>query len=224
MTTQVLDATTLPPAVRHPRILETFDALAPGEAFVLSNDHYPKPLLYQFQAERENQFDWSVLQAGPTYRVEIRKRKVERPRGVDEYLTWDHNRLDVILDEAIALFDEGSFDEAQKRYADFVCGLERHIAIEEDIVFPVFDARAHGGGPTEVMRFEHGHIREAMAAIASVLPKKDDKAFGAAIEQLVSVLGEHNAKEERVLYPMIDRMSNEQERNELVRRMQAAPP
>ncbi|MCZ7685349.1 MAG: DUF2249 domain-containing protein [Sandaracinaceae bacterium] len=51
-----LDVRTIPPPERHPRIFGAFDALAEGESFVLVNDHYPKPLLYQFQSERPGRF------------------------------------------------------------------------------------------------------------------------------------------------------------------------
>ena len=222
MTTQLIDASSLPSAVRHPRIFDAFDALAVGESFVLSNDHYPLPLLYQFQAERPNQFDWSVLEVGPRFRVEIRKRDARVPRSVDEYLTWDHCRLDALLDETIDLFEQSSLEEARKRYGEFACGLDRHISMEETILFPVFEARVPEASPIRVMRFEHEQIREAMRAIAASLGRGDERAFHAGIETLVSVLGEHNAKEEQVLYPLIDRMSTGDESGDLVRRMQTA--
>ena len=222
--TQTLDATSLPPSIRHPRIFETFDALAVGESFVLSNDHYPLPLLNQFQVERANQFDWSVLEAGPTFRVAISRRDPSAPRGIDEYLTWDHDRLDAILDDTIDLFEAADVEHARKRFAEFACGLDRHIDMEENIVFPVFEERSPGMGPTRVMRTEHIHIREALRAIEAALQKSDANAFDTAIELLVSVLGEHNAKEEGVLYPAIDRMTDDGARADLVRRMQTSPP
>ncbi len=46
----VLDVREMAPRIRHPKIFETFDALAPGAAFILVNDHDPKPLLYQFRS------------------------------------------------------------------------------------------------------------------------------------------------------------------------------
>ncbi len=71
---QVLDIRPLPPSQRHPLIFERFEALAPGEGFVLVNDHDPKPLFYQFQAERTGQFTWDYLQQGPAeWRVRIGK-------------------------------------------------------------------------------------------------------------------------------------------------------
>lgn len=223
MTNQLIDASTLPPPVRHPRIFEAFDALAVGESFVLANDHYPLPLLYQFQAERPNQFDWSVLEAGARFRVEIRRRDANEPRGVSEYLAWDHDRLDRLFADTIDAFEQSSIGAARERFGEFACGLERHIRIEEDILFPLFEMRVPSAGPTEVMRLEHVEIRRALEDISSALACEDGQAFDAGVEALVGVLEEHNMKEERVLYPLLDRWSSAADRAELVRKMQTAP-
>ena len=58
LTTQKLDVRVLPPAQRHTLIFQTFEALRPGTAFELVNDHDPKPLYYQFAAERAGEFTW----------------------------------------------------------------------------------------------------------------------------------------------------------------------
>jgi uncharacterized protein (DUF2249 family) len=43
-----------------------------GQGFVLVNDHDPKPLYYQFQAERTGEFTWEYQEEGPeTWRVRI---------------------------------------------------------------------------------------------------------------------------------------------------------
>lgn len=69
-----LDVRVIPPREKHPTIHRTFDALAPGEAFVLINDHNPKPLFYEFQAERPGAFTWRALEEGPeVWRIEIGK-------------------------------------------------------------------------------------------------------------------------------------------------------
>jgi regulator of cell morphogenesis and NO signaling len=68
----VLDVRDLAPRVRHPKIFATFEALRAGESFVLVNDHDPRPLHYQFQAERPGAFGWRYLEEGPeVWRVEI---------------------------------------------------------------------------------------------------------------------------------------------------------
>lgn len=60
------------PARRHQLIFETYGALQPGEGFVLVNDHDPKPLYYQFEAEHTGEFSWDYLEQGPdVWRVRI---------------------------------------------------------------------------------------------------------------------------------------------------------
>ncbi len=69
---QVLDATQIAPRERHEKIFETFGGLAPGQGFVLQNDHDPKPLRYQFEAELPGQFTWDPIEAGPErWRIRI---------------------------------------------------------------------------------------------------------------------------------------------------------
>jgi len=67
-----IDVRQIPPRERHPLIFQTFEALQAGEQFQLVNDHDPKPLFYQFKAEREGQFSWEYLEQGPSvWRVNI---------------------------------------------------------------------------------------------------------------------------------------------------------
>ena len=70
--TQKLDVRQLIPMDRHRIIFETYGKLKSGDAFELINDHDPKPLYYQFEAEHTGQFSWNYLEKGPvTWRVEI---------------------------------------------------------------------------------------------------------------------------------------------------------
>ena len=67
-----LDVRNVVPRERHAMIFDSFAGLKPGEAFVLINDHDPRPLYYQFQAEHTGQFSWDYLEQGPeVWRVRI---------------------------------------------------------------------------------------------------------------------------------------------------------
>ncbi len=71
-----VDVRTIAPMHRHGLIFETFEGLKPGQAFELVNDHDPKPLYYQFQAERAGEFEWEYKEQGPeVWRVLIAKSK-----------------------------------------------------------------------------------------------------------------------------------------------------
>ncbi|HVY58071.1 MAG TPA: DUF2249 domain-containing protein [Xanthobacteraceae bacterium] len=70
----VVDVRALVPAQRHQKIFHLVDELTPGTSFILVNDHDPKPLYYQLEAEYPKQFSWSYLERGPdVWRVEIGK-------------------------------------------------------------------------------------------------------------------------------------------------------
>ena len=72
---ETIDVRSLIPMHRHQKIFELVDQLVPGKGFVLINDHDPKPLSYQLEAEHPGQFSWTYLESGPeVWRVEIARR------------------------------------------------------------------------------------------------------------------------------------------------------
>lgn len=74
-TPEEVDVRVLVPAQRHAKIFQLVEELQPGASFILVNDHDPKPLRYQLDAEYPSQFSWTYLEQGPqVWRVEIGKR------------------------------------------------------------------------------------------------------------------------------------------------------
>ncbi len=73
---EVLDVTVIQPWLKHKTIYEHFDALKEGEAFIIHNDHDPKPLYYALINDKGKTFDWDYLQEGPkVWEVRIGKKK-----------------------------------------------------------------------------------------------------------------------------------------------------
>lgn len=63
----------IPPAERHPKIHNAFADLESGESLRLVNDHDPRPLFYEMQAEVE-EFDadgYEVNRRGPNEFVAV---------------------------------------------------------------------------------------------------------------------------------------------------------
>lgn len=61
----LVDVREMPPRERHPRIFAAWEALPVGGAMRLLNDHDPKPLFYEFKAERAGEFEWLPVEQGP---------------------------------------------------------------------------------------------------------------------------------------------------------------
>jgi len=217
----------LSPAEVAGRALDAFDALHPGERVTLEFNRAPKGLLARFQQERRGQFDWTPTLEGPgAWRIEVSRREAEKGslRTVNEALSWDHDRLDDLEDRAFKARERGDFTEAKALYTIFAVGLRRHIRFEEELLFPEFEAKAgfpSEEGPTAVMRDEH---REILAFLDRIEQAIGDGA--APVDSLRHgihlVLGNHNLKEENIVYPMTDQALGEQGRDVLVARIQAA--
>ncbi|MDP7078467.1 MAG: DUF438 domain-containing protein [Candidatus Undinarchaeales archaeon] len=60
-----LDLRPMPPFQRHERIFEEWDRLEPGQTLRIINDHDPRPLHYQFEAEQKGKYAWAYDQEGP---------------------------------------------------------------------------------------------------------------------------------------------------------------
>lgn len=80
MTTQPardLDVRDLIPRERHERIFAELARLKQGEQLRLINDHDPKPLSYQLQAEQPEVFAWEAEEMGPERWVVVITRRVD---------------------------------------------------------------------------------------------------------------------------------------------------
>lgn len=234
-----LDLRALPPERRHALVFQTFDALEGGASMAIVNDHDPMPLLQQFKFVRPGESEYEYLERGPeAWRVRIGKKAARaasgaaaqpasparEPSSVTEYLEADHRRLDAILPDVERLAAAGTYREASGRFAEFSTGLDRHIEIEEQILFPTFESATGmmGGGPTHVMRAEHIEIRDFMRIATESLSRGDGARFAKALGGLRQTLSAHNMKEEHMLYPMTDQaMHGDEQRRQLVSRLQA---
>ncbi|MGH2645226.1 MAG: DUF2249 domain-containing protein [Chitinophagaceae bacterium] len=70
------DVRPFPPSERHEMFYKAFADIKPGEAFEFVNDHDPKPLYYQMEAESKEPFRWEYLKEGPEeWKVRVVKIK-----------------------------------------------------------------------------------------------------------------------------------------------------
>lgn len=69
-----LDVRQLRKPDKHPTIFATFAALSVGESFVLVNNHDPKHLHDEFEADHAGSYGWEYLEHGPAvWRIRITK-------------------------------------------------------------------------------------------------------------------------------------------------------
>jgi len=123
------------------------------------------------------------------------------------YFTEDHQRCDLLWSRVEAAADDGDEARAAQAFAVFAEAMERHFRMEEEVLFPAFEAATgmSGGGPTAVMRMEHSQMRHVLTELDEVSERGDLDRLLNLGDTLLMLVQQHNAKEEGMLYPMADR-------------------
>lgn len=138
-----------------------------------------------------------------------------------EFLGDDHSACDDLYARAEQAVGESRWPDAKSAHAEFVAAMERHFGMEEQALFPAFEqATGSDMGPTQVMRYEHGQMRELFAAMDAAAAAEDVEEYLGNGETLLIMMQQHNAKEEQMLYPMTDRVLGA-DRASLFERMEA---
>jgi hemerythrin-like domain-containing protein len=162
---------------------------------------------------------------GQKGRLAVVPRREKGPTSVGEVLEEDHRRLDALSTEMVEL----AKDEPVRAVATahlFADGLRRHFRVEEEVLFPIYCARASARAATENMKREHVAValyldRLLATAERIVAPSADAKALDTLRQAhmgLAAVLADHNAREERSLFPLLEEPSPEA-RDDLVRKV-----
>jgi regulator of cell morphogenesis and NO signaling len=148
---------------------------------------------------------------------------MDEEKTISAFYEEDHDRLDELFKTYQGL-KRTDFVKAKDAFKEFTIGLQRHIAWEEELLFPLWEEKTgiSDGGPTFVMRQEHRQIGQLLesihARVAAQNPDSDQEE-----QLLLNVLGSHNMKEERVLYPSIDNVTSAEERALVFRNMKNIP-
>lgn len=222
-TLAILDVTVIEPRLKHPTIFEKFDSLSPGEAFIIHNDHDPKPLYYQLLAERGQVFTWDYLESGPElWKVKISKRNVaEETETIGEIVAKDYRKAQVF----------------KKFGIDFCCGGKKTVAevcekkgikageVEKELSL-VKDGHADSEHDFQkwdlgflsdyILNTHHQYVRDNTPFILE-LAQKVARVHGDHHPELIKVAGLfesigrdltlHMVKEEKILFPFIKQLA-----------------
>lgn len=138
-----------------------------------------------------------------------------------EFMGSDHHTCDDLFASAEEAVAKKDWDSARSLFDRFQAAMAHHLAMEEEVLFPAFEARTGMSmGPTQVMRSEHVQMRDLIANMGRAVAESDQDSYLGLSETLNMLMQQHNLKEENVLYPMTDQVLGG-ERDDLIRSMQA---
>lgn len=125
--------------------------------------------------------------------------------AVGDYLARDHRQLDELLAE-VDRWMERDLAEAGRRFEAFSSRLDRHIEIEEALLFPAYETVAGDAGraTTAELREDHVEIRAAIEVLRQAIREGRTAHYADGSQVLDLLLGGHNLKEESGIYPDMD--------------------
>ncbi len=131
----------------------------------------------------------------------------EAARGLVEHFTRDHRDCDAVWAEVEEAGEAGDRARAEAAWKRFDAAMRAHLGHEEEVLFPAFET-ATGmtrGGPTFVMRGEHEQMRALLGRMQAAAERGDLRELLDQGDTLLILIGQHNQKEEGMLYPLAER-------------------
>lgn len=144
-----------------------------------------------------------------------------------------HGQLDQMFIEHQRALIRLDLDRAEQLLNDYQIGLLAHIRDEEILMLPLYRERVNPpvGGAADIFAGEHEKLRQFVALFRQEMAKiraMDDVELGVLFlidsqHLFKRLLGHHDTREKKMLYPLLDEVTTEAERQELFARLEFAP-
>jgi hypothetical protein len=108
-------------------------------------------------------------------------------------LNDEHLKLDRCLEEVVNAGNRARWSEYRAHFAAFKDGLMRHMAFEEDALYPVLEGGVSDA--VKALRAEHAQIRQHLEMLGAAAPERDPQGCLAAIAALAELMKGHHAAE-----------------------------
>ena len=128
--------------------------------------------------------------------------------GLAGFFEQDHRDCDARWTDVEELLDTSDIDLARVAWEKYDKSMRRHLAMEEEVVFPAFDANSSmaGDGPVAGLKMEHKQMLGLLDQIGDAIDEDKAELAMDIGDTLLMLVQQHNAKEEDMLYPMAENL------------------
>ncbi len=119
-------------------------------------------------------------------------------------MTRDHKRCDEIFVQAEEAVSKGDWESAATQFKAFEEAIEQHFLMEETVLFPTYSAKTNLNSVTDALMNEHMQMRIMIFEAGESIKNQDQEQFLGQAETLLTILQQHNRKEESKMYTMAD--------------------
>ncbi|MBK7665977.1 MAG: iron-sulfur cluster repair di-iron protein [Sphingobacteriaceae bacterium] len=220
-TIETLDVTIIEPKLKHPTIFQKFDTLIEGGAFIIHNDHDPKPLYYQLIGERGNIFTWEYLTSGPEHwEVKIKKKDSTLEATIGELVAKDFRKAEIFKKYNLDFCCGG------KKTVTQACAVKKvdYLAVEKELnsIDLVNKTLSHNFDEWSleflvdyILNTHHEYVKKSIPVLLGYTSKvakvhgghhPEVIAIAQKFDEAAEELNEHMCKEEQILFPYIKQL------------------
>ncbi len=113
----------------------------------------------------------------------------------------DHRRLEAELSGAFRSIEASDWQAASASFARFRVGIERHIEVEEQVLFPAVENGLETP-LTAILRKGHRDLKVFFDEVEDAILERDQDEALRVISAMRALLELHDKKEEAELYPV----------------------
>ncbi|HYQ72147.1 MAG TPA: hemerythrin domain-containing protein [Gammaproteobacteria bacterium] len=141
--------------------------------------------------------------------------------NTDNWLVHEHSLYEELLSSCQEAADMDDWETADLAFRDLVTHLKRHMALEEEVLYPAYESDPRAPqGPTTALREEHANIVRLIQDMARIIKSRNSEHVLEGLAQLEFHMIKHHEKEEDIFLPMASHILNAN-RDELLRKLEA---
>lgn len=121
----------------------------------------------------------------------------------EHWLVHDHTQFEDRLRQCRAAAEIEDWWTLDKVFNEMVDELKQHMAQEEEILFPAYEARTSAPSiPTTALRSEHDQVVQLVQDMATTILNREQEDALEALAYLEVLMIKHHEKEEDIFLPM----------------------
>lgn len=129
-------------------------------------------------------------------------------RSLCDQLAGDHRRLPMLLSQAEWRVQQKLFPGAERCFAEFCSGVERHLAEEDRVASTVLGQRGEGSGKGAANAgADRETLRRMLSAAGQAIHARDCEWFASSACDLREAFAAHADAEEKELFPLVGALS-----------------
>lgn len=139
--------------------------------------------------------------------------------GRVNWLVHEHSLYENLLSLCVEAAGTEDWESVDRVMQELVTHLKRHMALEEDVLFPAYESTPRAPqGPTTALREEHDAIVRLIRDTARVIKTRESDPVLECLATLEYQMIKHHEKEEDIFLPMASHILDDS-RDELLRRL-----